>query len=326
MFNKNKIFSLTALCALALAYSCEKIEYQESIYDTNFAYLIQHAPLNHTYIYKEKEQAFEEDPKEEENLIKVRCTQPAPEDLEIAFKIDEAYIAEYNKKWGTDYVLLKDVEINKVKIPKGQYLSNEKIRVTYKNIEAFKKGEYERFMLPITIESISGNDVVLSERRTYVLTFEVIIFKIEVAKAPKGKKIEDVSGWRIHPEGKPEMSILNDMTDGDKSTRYLLTRGENIIDIDLGKENNISSIGLFFDEYSYYAPTHIKIKVSEDGKSYKTIGESALYYSWSEEAFFFGNLIKPQKMRFIKLFLQGKHAYNPAYGSRVSEIYMYEAE
>lgn len=326
MFNKNKIFSLAVICSLAFTFSCEQIEYKESVYDTNFAYLIQHSPYNHRYIYKEKDQSFVEDPKEVEKLVNVRCTRPAPEDLEIKFKIDEAYIAEYNKKWGTDYVLLKDVELNKVRIPKGEYLSTEKITVTYKNVDVFKKGEFERYMLPISIESISGDEVVLSERRIYVLTFDVFIFKIESAQEPKGKKIEDFSGWKINPEGEPENSILNDVTDEDHNTKYYLKYGENVIDIDMGKENNVSSIGLFFGNNYYYAATYVKIKVSKDGKRYKGIGESGLGYSWGEPALFYGNLINPEKMRFIKLILQGKYAYNPNYSSRVTEIYIHEAE
>lgn len=159
--------------ALPFMMACDDEESTDP-YDINYVYIYSPVSTDNTLEYKGNGTFLVEI--EPECVVNpVRCTKPAPADLTIHFGVDPTLVDSYNKANGTNYTLLKSVQLENsaLQIKKGEYISVDSLKVHYMDMAEFQSGA-ENFLLPITITSIEGAGVSKSVNSTIYLTFTSI--------------------------------------------------------------------------------------------------------------------------------------------------------
>lgn len=143
-------------------------------YDINYVYIYSPVSTDNTLEYKGNG-TFLVEIAPDCVVNPVRCTKPAPTDLTIHLDVDPSLVDSYNKANGTNYTLLKSVQLENstLHIKKGEYISADSLKVHYTDMTEFQNGA-ENFLLPIAITSIEGSGISISENSRIYLTFTSI--------------------------------------------------------------------------------------------------------------------------------------------------------
>lgn len=143
-------------------------------YDINYVYIYSPVSTDNTLEYKGNG-TFLVDIAPECVVNPVRCTKPAPTDLAIHLEVEPSLVDSYNQVNGTNYILLKSIQLENsvLHIKKGEYISADSLKVHYTDMTEFQSGA-ENYLLPITVTSIEGSGVSISENSKIYLTFSSI--------------------------------------------------------------------------------------------------------------------------------------------------------
>lgn len=157
--------------SLPLFTACDDDEATDP-YDLNYVYIYSPAEADNNLEYKGNG-TFITSIDEECVINPVRCTKPAPDDITVNLEIAPSLVESYNQEHGTSYTLLKGAKLenSSLTIKKGEYMSEQSLRVVYTDMSEFQNGT-EKYILPIAISSIQGGNGLISENTSKVfLTF-----------------------------------------------------------------------------------------------------------------------------------------------------------
>lgn len=167
---KNLLMYIPLLISLLFIAACSDDESADP-YDTNYVYIYSPANTDNVLEYKGNG-TFLVEIAPECIINPVRCTKPAPRDLTVQLSIDPSLVESYNQSNGTNYTLLKNVQLENetLYIKQGEYESADSLKVHYTDMSEFQNGA-ENYILPIAITAINSSDVSLSESSRIYLTF-----------------------------------------------------------------------------------------------------------------------------------------------------------
>lgn len=272
IFRKLFLGALIALTGMVVV-SCNDDDAVDP-YDINYAYIYAPGYTNHAISYLE-DGTIVKAINEEEKIIPVRCTRPAPNDLKITFSIDESLIDAYNKEHETSYALLKNAQLvnPELSIKKGEFISADTLKVRYTDMSEFRDGT-ANYILPVTITEVKGGGVTVSESKTFYLTYKSTLILMEEADSPNGTKIDDRANWSVLMNGKDtddDGTSISAVIDGNNGTYIYSESEETELLFDLKKKEQISSIALTFYAW-YYAAQNVSVAMSVDGTNYEELG------------------------------------------------------
>ena len=272
IFRKLFLGALIALMGMSVV-SCNDDDAVDP-YDINYAYIYAPGYTNHAISYLE-DGTIVKAINEEEKIIPVRCTRPAPNDLKITFSIDESLIDAYNKEHETNYALLKNAQLvnPELSIKKGEFISADTLKVRYTDMSEFRNGT-ANYILPVTITEVKGGGVTVSESKTFYLTYKSTLILMEEADSPNGTKIDDRANWSVLMNGKDtddDGTSISAVIDGNNGTYIYSESEETELLFDLKKKEQISSIALTFYAW-YYAAQNVSVAMSVDGTNYEELG------------------------------------------------------
>lgn len=290
---KNIIKFLLISFAFTALYACEeKEELTPDPYTVNWVYV--KPPVNNATSFTFSETGYWKIPLPELQIVApIRCTKPAKQDISVSVKIDESLVEKYNTENQTEYLFFPGAKLQKADfvIKAGEYLSADTIKVVYPNPDLIVEGGTADYVLPITIESVSG-PAQESEKGTFYLVYNAEVKFAEVVTGYTGTIVEDRSGWTVTHN---DRDVTSRVCDGSTWTDITVSVND-IVKIDLGKEyNNVCNFGLHY-YYHNYIPADFTIEISSDDVDYKNIGT---YSSTSEKQIvdFYSPL---QAVRYIK--------------------------
>ena len=132
-------------------------------YDLNYVYIYSPNQADNNLEYKANG-TFITTIEEQCVVNPVRCTKPAPSDLTVELSIDGSLVDSYNQAHGTSYTLLKGAKLENstLTIKKGEYASEQSLRVVYTDMSEFQNGT-ENYILPIAISKLTGSGALVSE-------------------------------------------------------------------------------------------------------------------------------------------------------------------
>ena len=132
-------------------------------YDLNYVYIYSPNQADNNLEYKANG-TFITAIEEQCVVNPVRCTKPAPSDLTVELSIDGSLVDSYNQAHGTSYTLLKGAKLenSSLTIKKGEYASEQSLRVVYTDMSEFQNGT-ENYILPIAISKLTGSGALVSE-------------------------------------------------------------------------------------------------------------------------------------------------------------------
>lgn len=167
---KYLFMSISAALCLPVVTACDDEEAVDP-YDINYVYIYSPTASDNTLEYKGNG-TFLVDVEPHSVINPVRCTKPAPEDLTIQLDINPSLVDVYNQANSTNYTLLKNAQLENatLRIRKGEYISADSLKVQLTDLSEFQNGA-ENYILPISITSISGSGVSVSETSKIYLTF-----------------------------------------------------------------------------------------------------------------------------------------------------------
>lgn len=170
---KYLLMCMLPVASLPLMTACGDDESTDP-YDINYVYIYSPVSTDNTLEYKGNG-TFLVEIAPDCVVNPVRCTKPAPTDLTIHLDVDPSLVDSYNKANGTNYTLLKSVQLENstLHIKKGEYISADSLKVHYTDMKEFQNGA-ENFLLPIAITSIEGSGMSISENSRIYLTFTSI--------------------------------------------------------------------------------------------------------------------------------------------------------
>lgn len=292
-----------ALAALSIAAGCQKEEPVDP-YTINFVYVF--APsLNDFSLQYYPNGEFKSSIPENQVLVPVRCTKPAPADMTVTFEADPSLVEKYNQENGTQCSLLEKAVIgnSSLVIRKGEYISADSLKVTYDLLE-FQDGKGE-YLLPLVITSVKGAETTLSERSVIYLHYTSTELFANVAAAPAGTLVSDTSGWKLEFGGSDCTGTL--LTDNTSTINWKPWEdGNGIIDIDFGSELNLKTIAVKWYMY-YYSATDVTLYSSEDGQTYKSMGSYYLNEISSTSQIKYLELFEAMKIRYMRLEFMGDY-------------------
>lgn len=196
-----KTLPLLAATALMLTACSEDVDIYGGgeEYSTNFAYIYQPNETFATLDYKANGNAinaFSDDI----TLMPVRLTKAAPADVTVSVGIDETLVAEYNEAKGTNYAFLSGASVanGQILVRKGEYVSDESVRVLLDpSHQGFMTGA-ENYILPVVITSTTaGGEIAISKSSRIFLTFNANYIQNYVTAGSQAIYIDaDVPTWR----------------------------------------------------------------------------------------------------------------------------------
>lgn len=283
---------MIALAATALFAGCAKEEGPVDPYSVNWGYLEKPSVTSYSALFTAASGWVE--PFEELQVIsKARCTKPAPKDIKVNVKIDESLVAAYNAEHGTNYALLTGVKLEKdyLTIPKGQYVSNDTIKVvhTTDHQDLLENGT-SVYLLPVVIDNFTSS-LTKSEQSVAYLTYSATEVLGRVIREYIGTEI-DRSGWTVTYDG---TDITNIAT---KNSGYKTIKKGGEIIMDLGTQYDVKTVGVEFDYSISYAGKSFSVAYSEDGTNYTEAGE---YFNEYETLKVIVEFFDPLPCRYIKI-------------------------
>lgn len=284
-------------------------------YDINYGYVYNPPVTEHTITYLENG-TFRTAPDEIEKLTQVRCTRPAPNDLVFTVSLDKSLVDAYNEKNGTDYAFLENAVLlqSTYTIRKGEYISQDTIKVKYTDMSEFVNGN-NHYILPVTVTSLEGG-AQLSENRTFYLTYHSSILYIEESEEALGTEITNFSEWTCLLDGESCPKVI----DGNNNNYQYIPDGS-VLDVDLGKNVSLESIGLNFYAW-YYSCGNVSLSVSTDGTNYEEMG-NIVFTSYDVPRYI--HFLASKQCRYVKMALNG-YFYSSSNKAYLRELYFFVAE
>lgn len=164
-------------------------------YSVNRVYMLDPGSAYSTYTYKYSGELI----KQLENpltLTQIRCTRPAPEDVQVVAQIDPSLVDEYNAAKGTNYKFMQGAQLVETDytIPRGEFLATEKLSVDFTSLSELV-GNEDGLILPVAITKVTGG-LVISKTSRFFIVFD---YKSNVL-TPKSTTYLDAdvseSGWQ----------------------------------------------------------------------------------------------------------------------------------
>ena len=286
-----------------------KVE-QEDPYSTNFVYFKTHVPTKFNATFSTSGNWKTQPDTIAAYPVQIRCTKPAPQDIEVTVAFDETLVEQYNAANGTEYKFFPAIELLAEKsytIKKGDYIAVDTIRTRINDFQAFIDGGTQKYLMPVKLTGTSSGK--LSELAIFYIEYDAAMLFAQIRGDYTGTKL-DRSGWSIIADG---YDVTSTLTDGSKySDVYGMS--EPVITVDLGQVyDNLVNFGV--EHYSVgYTVRELKVEISEDGNSYKSLG---VYDAW-DYAVAVLEAFDPQRARYVRFTGNGpKSAY---YGWDVGEI------
>ena len=304
------LYSTFFAMSLPLVTACDDDEATDP-YDINYVYIYKPSETNATLEYK-GDGTFLKEIATEHILSPVRCTKPAPQDLTIQLAIDRSLVDAYNSEYGTSYVALQNAELENATlyIKQGEYISADTLKVHYTNMEEFKNGS-ENYILPIAITSINGTGVSASESNSKIfLTFESTYKPNHVTLTSSKEYLLEYQysqGFtNLSSEWKLDGSGWSFTLNGQSSDLYDYVPDGSILDIDLGKQENIKTIALHFYEW-FYSSESASIAISNDGEKYEDLGVASGFANKTSYIL----LLVAKQAQYIRVTFHGALYYSP---------------
>ena len=144
IFRKLFLGALIALMGMSVV-SCNDDDAVDP-YDINYAYIYAPGYTNHAISYLE-DGTIVKAINEEEKIIPVRCTRPAPNDLKITFSIDESLIDAYNKEHG---IIPKTIQKSIRDLITNEVTEDKPVVDAEKDIESMTKKELKAMIDKLT--------------------------------------------------------------------------------------------------------------------------------------------------------------------------------
>lgn len=288
---KNIIYYTLIMAAMLVAASCGEDDMTDP-YDTNYVFLYSPPSVAHNLVYR-GDGVFTQEIKEQEMLVPVRCTRPAPADITVTVSLDKSLVDAYNAQQGTNYVFLENARLEKSTfiIKKGEYMSPDSLRVTYTDKSEFQNGSMN-YILPVAVSAVEGKGVVLSkENHVFYLTYESTLLQIEITDSPVGTMVSNTGEWSYKLDGSP--------TNFDEG--FIAIYDGSVFELNMGQPVSVQTIGIHFPLF-YYSPAASEVYASDDGISYEKIGNVNFNPTAGDHYIHF---FAARQMKYVKLVLKG---------------------
>lgn len=300
---------LIVLAAVSMVTACvEKEESAMDPYATNFVYL--KAPLASTYKATFSTAGnWKTQPDTLASYMQIRCTKPAPQDINVTVEIDESMVEAYNTAKGTDYKFFPGLELlqDSFVISKGEYVSADTLKTKITDFDALLAGGTQTYIVPVRMTKASAGT--LSESNHFYIFYEAAELFGQMTGEYAGTKI-DRSGWKIYIDGR---DVTGTLTDGSKySDVYYIS--ENVINVDLGQVyDNLICFGV--EHYgASYSCKYIQVEVSTDNVEFKDLGTYETYAMANAVL----EVFDPVSARYVRF--TGYEPMSSSYGWDIGEV------
>lgn len=304
---KSKLKYLFLLGVLALGFgltSCSNDDAMDT--DQNLVFMYTPQITEYNLVYK-MDGSFEVGMNEEATLVPVQCNRPAASDIIINVSIDDQNLVdEYNQKHNTSYGLLKNARLEQstLTIKQGEYATSAPLKVIY-DLEEFKNGS-TYYMLPVTITSIGGEGVRLSETHKFYMLFESNLTLVEYNEISNtsnpdlpyvlGDKL-NADSWKFYLDGKE--TTINPWGGTEVEDKEFV--------IDMGEPQVVETIYMRYQTTSR-AAKNVDIACSVDGVDYTNLGTVSV--TGNQRHMCYIRSLKKEPVRYFKILNRGN------YGSR----------
>ncbi|MEJ8739666.1 BT_3987 domain-containing protein [Phocaeicola sp. HCN-6420] len=301
MKSKFKYLILGALISCCGLTSCNDDDEMNA--NSNFVFMYTPATTEYNLVYK-IDGSFEVGMNEEATLVPIQCNRPAASDITVNVSIDDQNLVdEYNQKHGTSYVMLKNARLEEstLTIKQGEYATSSPLKVIY-DMEEFKNGS-TYFILPVSIASINGEGVSLSETHTFYILFESNITLVEYNEITNtstpdlpytlGEKL-DASSWKYYLDGKE--TTINPYGGTSVENKELV--------IDMGKLEQVGTVFMRYQTTSR-AAKNVDIACSTDGINYTNLGTVTI--TGTNRHMCYIHLLKTEPVQYIKIINRGNY-------------------
>lgn len=150
------------------------------------------------------------------------------------------------------------------------------------------------YVIPVTITNVDGVGADIGENKViYIVYKTALVGFLSCVDKPVGSVINDHSGWSF---------TLN----GQSSDLYDYVPDGSILDIDLGKQENIKTIALHFYEW-FYSSESASIAISNDGEKYEDLGVASGFANKTSYIL----LLVAKQAQYIRVTFHGALYYSP---------------
>ena len=150
------------------------------------------------------------------------------------------------------------------------------------------------YVIPVTITNVDGVGADIGENKViYIVYKTALVGFLSCVDKPVGSVINDHSGWSF---------TLN----GQSSDLYDYVPDGSILDIDLGKQENIKTIALHFYEW-FYSSESASIAISNDGEKYEDFGVASGFANKTSYIL----LLVAKQAQYIRVTFHGALYYSP---------------
>ncbi|WP_294554955.1 DUF1735 domain-containing protein [uncultured Bacteroides sp.] len=197
----------------------------------------------------------------------------ADDDISVSLKIDQGMVDTYNALNSTNLKFMPNASLENATtvIRKGAKTIEDPIVITFPdNMASVELGQ--GYLLPVTIEKVDGIGAAIGETVTTYMVFKTIEkVTISVEDAPIGVAISDFTDWNLTVNGQtavygvPWMNLVTSPGGNRVSALY----ASSVMELDMGKQQKISSIHIEYYSRSLYSATEATFEFSMDGVNYK---------------------------------------------------------
>lgn len=216
-------------------------------------------------------------------------------DIKVTLAVNPALVGTYNAQHGTDYSLLTSASLKQstIMIKQGKTTPEESVSLSFlDDMASVQLGT--NYIVPVTITNVDGIGADIGENKViYIVYKTALVGFLSCVDKPVGSVINDHSGWRF---------TLN----GQSSDLYDYVPDGSILDIDLGKQENIRTIALHFNEW-YYSSESASIAISNDGKKYEDLGVASRFVNKTSYIL----LLAAKQAQYIRVVFHGALYYSP---------------
>ena len=216
-------------------------------------------------------------------------------DTKVTLAINPALVGTYNALHGTDYSLLTSASLKQstIMIKQGKTTPEESVALSFSDdMASVQLGT--NYVIPVTITNVDGVGADIGENKViYIVYKTALVGFLSCVDKPVGSVINDHSGWSF---------TLN----GQSSDLYDYVPDGSILDIDLGKQENIKTIALHFYEW-FYSSESASIAISNDGEKYEDFGVASGFANKTSYIL----LLVAKQAQYIRVTFHGALYYSP---------------
>lgn len=216
-------------------------------------------------------------------------------DTKVTLAINPALVGTYNALHGTDYSLLTSASLKQstIMIKQGKTTPEESVALSFSDdMASVQLGT--NYVIPVTITNVDGVGADIGENKViYIVYKTALVGFLSCVDKPVGSVINDHSGWSF---------TLN----GQSSDLYDYVPDGSILEIDLGKQENIKTIALHFYEW-FYSSESASIAISNDGEKYEDLGVASGFANKTSYIL----LLVAKQAQYIRVTFHGALYYSP---------------